>query len=83
MSQCSGSQDSFSSELEKANFQQLIEAVAWQLVDIEKSVQNIHQTAYNYPDVYSNKIKLKRAAADLRDILAQMETVEQYMNQQQ
>ena len=75
MSQCSGSQDSFSSELEKVNFQQLIEAVAWQLVDIEKSGRNIHQTAYNYPDVYSNKIKLKRAAADLCDILAQMETV--------
>ena len=83
MSQCSGSQDSFSSELEKANFQELIEAVAWRLVDIEKSARNIHQTAYNYSDVYSNKIKLKRAAADLRDILAQMETVEQYMNQQQ
>ena len=83
MSQCSGSQDSFSSELEKVNFQQLIEAVAWWLVDIEKSGRNIHQTAYNYPDVYSNKIKLKQAAADLHDILAQMETVEQYMNQQQ
>ena len=83
MSQCSASQDSFSSELDKANFQQLIESVAWRLVDIEKSARNIHQTAYNYPDDYSNKIKLKRAAADLCDILVQMETVEQYMNQQQ
>ena len=67
----------------ESKFQQLIEAVAWRLVDIEKSGRNIHQTAYNYLDVYSNKIKLKRAAADLRDILVQMETVEQYMNQQQ
>ena len=47
-----------------------------------KSADSIRHTAYSYSDSYPSRVCLKRAAADLRDILSKMETVEQYMHQQ-
>ena len=81
-SQVPSSQDSFTSELELATFEQLVEEVSWRILDLQKSADNIRCTAYSYHDSYPSRVCLKRAAADLRDILSKMETVEQYMHQQ-
>ena len=82
MSQPTSSQDGFSSDLQLAKFEELVEGVSWRVLDIQKSAENIHHTAYSYHDIYSNRVTLKHAAADLRDLLSKMETAEQYMNQQ-
>ena len=76
------SQDCFTADFELANLQELVEGVSWRVLDTQKSAENIRRTAYSYHDIYSNREILKRAAADLRDLLSKMETVEQYMNQQ-
>ena len=81
-SQVPSSQDSFTSELELATFEQLVEGVSWHILDLQKSANNIRCTAYSYCDSYPSRVCLKRAAADLRDILSKMEAVEQYMHQQ-
>ena len=75
-------QDCFTADIELAKLQELVEGVSWRVLNIQKSAENIHRTAYNYHDIYSNRIILKRATADLRNLLSKMETVEQYMNQQ-
>ena len=76
------SQDFFTADIELVNLQELVEGVSWRVLDIQKSAENIRCTAYSYHDIYSNRVILKHAAADLRDLLSKMETVEQYMNQQ-
>ena len=81
-SQLPSSQDSLTSELELATFEQLVEGVSWRILDLQKSADNIRHTAYSYSDSYQSRVSLKRAAADMRDILSKMETVEQYMTQQ-
>ena len=81
-SQVPSSQDSLTSELELATFEQLVEGVSWHILDLQKSANNIRCTVYSYHDSYPSRVCLKRAAADLRDILSKMETVEQYMHQQ-
>ena len=81
-SQLPSSQDSLTSELELATFEQLVEGVSWRILDLQKSADNIRRTAYSYSDTYQSRINLKRTAADMRDILSKMETVEQYMTQQ-
>ena len=65
MSQPTSSQDCLSSDLELAKFGELVEGVAWRVLDIQKSAENICRTAYNYSDVYANRVNLKHAAADL------------------
>ena len=76
------SQDCFTADIELAKLQELVEGVSWRVLDIQKSAENIHHTTYNYHDIYSNRVILKHATADLRDLLSKMETVEQYMRQQ-
>ena len=83
MSQPQTSQDSLASDLELASFEDLVESVSWRILDLQKSADSICQTAYAYCDNYTNRNQLKRASADLRDILSKLESVEQYMNQQQ
>ena len=65
MSQPTSSQDCLSLDLELAKFGELVEEVAWRILDIQKSAENIHHTAYSYHDVYPNRVTLKHAAADL------------------
>ena len=79
--ECS-SQDSLTSDLELATFEQLVEAVSWRILDLQKLADSIRHTAYSYRDSYPSRVCLKHAAADLWDILSKMETVEQYMHQQ-
>ena len=76
------SQDCFTADIQLAKLEELVEGVSWRVLDIQKSAENIRRTAYSYHDIYSNRVILKRATADLRDLLSKMETVEQYMNQQ-
>ena len=76
-SQVPSSQDSFTSELELATFEQLVKGVSWHILNLQKSANNI-----SYHDSYPSRVCLKCAAADLQDILSKMETVEQYMHQQ-
>ena len=73
------SQDCFTADIELANLQELVQGMS-RVLDIQKSAENIRRTAYSYHDIYSNRVILKRAAADLRDLLSKMETVAQYMN---
>ena len=82
MSQPTSSQDCFSLDLELAKLEELVEGVSWRVLDIQKSAENIRRTTYSYHDIYSNRVTLKHATADLRDLLSKIETVEQYMNQQ-
>ena len=81
-SQVPSSQDSLTSELGLATFEQLVEGVSWHILDLQKSADNIRCSAYCYRDSYPSRVCLKRAVADLWDILSKMETVEQYMHQQ-
>ena len=83
MSQPQTSQDSLASDLELASFEDLVESVSWRILDLQKSADSIRRTAYTYCDNYTNRNQLKHASADLRDILSKLESVEQYMNQQQ
>ena len=83
MSQPCSMQDCFESDLELASFQDLVEGVSWRILDVQKSSDSIRQTAYAYQDNYANRNQLKHAVADLRDILSKLESIEQYMNQQQ
>ena len=71
-SQVLSSQDSFTSELELATFEQLVEGVSWRILDLQKSANNIRRTAYSYRDSYPSRVCLKCAAADLRDILSKI-----------
>ena len=76
------SQDCFSLDIELAKLEELVEGLSWRVLDIQKSAENICRTTYSYHDIYLNRVTLKRATADLRDLLSKMETVKQYMNQQ-
>ena len=81
-SQVPSSHNNFTSELELATFEQLVEGVSWHILDLQKSADNIRCTAYSYRDSYPSRVCLKCAAADLQDILSKLETMEQYMHQQ-
>ena len=81
-SQVPSSQDSLTSKLELATFEQLVEGVLWHILDLQKSADDIRHTVYSFRDSYQSRVCLKRTAADLWDILSKIETVEQYMHQQ-
>ena len=66
-SQLPSSQDSLTSELELATFEQLVKGVSWRILDLQKSADNIRRTAYSYSDSYHSRVSLKRAAADMCD----------------
>ena len=55
-SQVPSSQDSFTSELELATFEQLVEGVSWRILDLQKSADNIRHTAYSYRDSYPSSL---------------------------
>ena len=64
------SQDCFTADIELAKLQELVKGVSWRILDIQKSAENICCTAYSYHDIYSNRVVLKHAAADLRDLIS-------------
>ena len=74
------SQDSFKSELDQASLKELWEAITWCLMDLHKSAEGINHAVEDCSDTFCHKEVLKSVAADLRDVLAKMEMIKQYLD---
>ena len=74
------SMDPFTAELEKASLKDIQEAIIWKLGDIVKSGETIVELSGNCEDSFCHKDVLHSAAHDLRDVLAKMEMIEQYLD---
>ena len=74
------SMDPFTAELEKASLKDIQEAIIWRLGDIQKSTETIVQLSGNCDDTFCHKEVLRSVAHDLRDVLAKMHTIEQYLD---
>ena len=74
------SMDPFTAELEKASFKDIQEAIIWRLGDVQKSTETIVGLAGNCDDTFCHKEVLKSVVHDLRDVLAKMQTIEQYLD---
>ena len=74
------SMDPFTAELEKAGLKDIQEAIIWKLGDIRKSSETILELSSNCDDTFCHKEVLRSVAHDLRDVLAKMETIEQYLD---
>ena len=74
------SMDPFMAELEKASLKDIQEAIIWKLGDIVKSSETIAELSRTCDDSCCHKDMLHSAAHDLRDVLAKMETIEQYLD---
>ena len=70
----------FTVELEKASLKDIQEAIIWKLGDIVKSSETIVELSGNCEDSFCHKDVLRSAAHDLRDVLAKMEMIEQYLD---
>ena len=69
------------SDIAKANFKDLKAGVAWRIKDIHEAASQITQITEIYWDDYPSRVNLKRANANLRDILSKLEEIQQYMSQ--
>ena len=74
------SMDPFTAELQKASLKDIQEAIIWKLGDIVKSSENIAELSGHCEDSFCHKDVLHSAAHDLRDVLAKMQTIEQYLD---
>ena len=74
------SMDPFMAELEKASLKDIQEAIIWKLGDIVKSSENIAELSGHCEDSFCHRDVLRSAAHDLRDVLAKMQTIEQYLD---
>ena len=74
------SQDSFKSKVDQASLKELQEAITWHLMDLHKSAEGINHAVGDCSDTFCHKEVLKSVAADLKDVLAKMETIEQYLD---
>ena len=74
------SMDPFTAELEKASVKDIQEAIIWKLGDIVKSSETIAELSGHCEDSFCHKDVLRSAAHDLRDVLAKMQTIEQYLD---
>ena len=72
--------DPFTAELEKASLKDIQEAIIWRLGDIQKSTETIVQLSRNCDDTFCHKEVLRSVAHDLRDVLAKMHMIEQYLD---
>ena len=72
--------DPFMAELEKASLKDIQEAIIWKLGDIVKSSETIAELSGNCEDSFCHKEVLHSAAHDLRDVLAKMEMIQQYLD---
>ena len=68
------SMDPFTAELEKASLKDIQEAIIW------KSSETIAELSGHCEDSFCHKDVLRSAAHDLRDVLAKMQTIEQYLD---
>ena len=74
------SMDPFTAELEKASLKDIKEAIIWKLGDIVKSSETIVELSGNCDDSFCHKDVLRSVIHDLRDVLAKMQTMEQYLD---
>ena len=74
------SMDPFMAELEKAGWKDIQEAIIWKLGDIVKSSETIVELSGNREDSFCHKEVLRSVAHDLRDVLAKMEMIQQYLD---
>ena len=74
------SMDPFMAELEKASLKDIQEAIILRLGDIRKSSETIVELSGNCDDTFCHKDVLRSVAHDLRDVLAKMPTIEQYLD---
>ena len=72
--------DPFTAELEKAGLKDIQEAIIWRLGDIWKSSKTIVELSTYCDDTFCHKEVLRSVAHDLRDVLAKMHTIEQYLD---
>ena len=77
----SHNQDVLQAELQRAQVHEIRDAVTWCVTDIIYSASNIQQSSAHATATYTNKVKLQRAAADLRDVSSKLQEIEQYLNQ--
>ena len=66
-------------DIANADFSDLKGGIAWRLDDINEAVKQIREITDIYWDDYPNRVNLKRANCDLRDILSKLEEIQQYM----
>ena len=74
-------QDMLQAELQRAQVHEIRDAVTWCVTDIINSASNIQQLSAHATATYTNKVKLQRAAADLRDVSSKLQEIEQYLSQ--
>ena len=74
-------QDVLQAELQRAQVREIRDAVTWHVTDIINSASNIQQSSAHVTATYTNKVKLQRAAADLRDVSSKLQEIEQYLSQ--
>ena len=74
-------QDILVTDIAKADFKDLKAGVAWRIKDIHQAASHITQITEIYWDNYPNRVLLKRANADLRDVLSKLKEIHQYMSQ--
>ena len=74
------SQDLLQAELQAAKNTEIIDAITWRITDIINSASTIQQVSSTSRPTYSNKVKLQRAAADLRDVSSKLQEIEQYLS---
>ena len=74
------SMDPFTAELEKAGLKDIQEAIIWKLGDIQKSSETIVELSGNCDDSFCHNDVLHSVAHDLRDVLAKIQMIEQYLD---
>ena len=75
-SQPQSSQDVLLTDIAKADFKDLKGGGGWRLKDIEEATRNIKSITDIYWDDYPNRVNLKRANADLWDVLSKLEEIQ-------
>ena len=72
-------QDVLVTDIAKAEFSDLKGGITWCIQDIQEAATEMTKITDIYWDDYPNRVTLKRANADLRDILSKLEEIQQYM----
>ena len=73
--------DILQTELQTAQVVEIKDAVTWRITDIINSSSNIQLMTSRARVTYIDRVKLQRAAADLRDVSSKLQESEQYLSQ--
>ena len=75
------SPDILVTDIAKADFRDLKAGVEWCIKDILEAARQINELRELFWDDYPNRVNLKRANVDLREVLSKLEEIQQYMSQ--